>query len=134
MQHAYPGLFIGELGTASTNKAVNKLVGDDFRKAEATSVPITLFILVLAFGAMVAAGVPLLLGFTAVLAALGITELLSHVLHVEQSITSVILCIGLAVGIDYSLFYVRRAREERAQDARRPRRWRPRPRLRAARC
>ena len=114
VQRAYPGLFIGELGTASTNKAVNKLVGDDFHKAEATSVPITLLILVVAFGALVAAGVPLLLGFTAVLAALGVTELLSHVLHVEQSITSVILCIGLAVGIDYSLFYVRRAREERA--------------------
>jgi RND superfamily putative drug exporter len=57
--------------------------------------------------------VPLLLGFTAVFAAIGLTELLSHILHVEQSITSVILCIGLAVGIDYSLFYVRRAREER---------------------
>jgi RND superfamily putative drug exporter len=113
VQRAYPGLFIGELGVASTNKAVNKLVSDDFRKAEATSVPITLFILVLAFGALVAAGVPLLLGFTAVLAAIGLTELLSHILHVEQSITSVILCIGLAVGIDYSLFYVRRAREER---------------------
>ena len=77
--------------------------------------PITLLILVVAFGALVAAGVPLLLGLTAVLAALGITELLSHVLHVEQSVTSVILCIGLAVGIDYSLFYVRRAREERAR-------------------
>jgi uncharacterized membrane protein YdfJ with MMPL/SSD domain len=114
VQHAYPQLFIGELGLASTNKAVNTLVSDDFHKAEATSVPVTLFILVLAFGALVAAGVPLLLGFTAVLAALGITELLSHVLHVEQSITSVILCIGLAVGIDYSLFYVRREREERA--------------------
>ncbi|MBV9416171.1 MAG: MMPL family transporter, partial [Solirubrobacterales bacterium] len=114
VQRAHPGLFIGELGAASTNQAVNKLVGDDFRKAEATSVPITLFILVIAFGALVAAGVPLLLGFTAVLATLGITELLSHLLHVEQSITSVILCIGLAVGIDYSLFYVRRAREERA--------------------
>jgi uncharacterized membrane protein YdfJ with MMPL/SSD domain len=114
VQRAYPGLFIGELGLASTNKAVNKLVGDDFQKAEVTSVPVTLFILVIAFGALVAAGVPLLLGFTAVLAALGLTELLSHVLHVEQSITSVILCIGLAVGIDYSLFYVRRTREERA--------------------
>jgi len=114
VQRSHPGLFIGELGAASTNKAVNKLVGDDFHKAEATSVPVTLLILVLAFGALVAAGVPLLLGFTAVLAALGITELLSHLLHVEQSITSVILCIGLAVGIDYSLFYVRRAREERA--------------------
>ncbi len=114
VQRAYPALFIGELGTASTLKAVNALVGDDFHKAEASSVPVTLFILVVAFGALIAAGVPLLLGFTAVLAALGLTELLSHVLAVEQSITSVILCIGLAVGIDYALFYVRRAREERA--------------------
>jgi uncharacterized membrane protein YdfJ with MMPL/SSD domain len=114
VQLAHPHLFIGELGTASTLKAVNTLISDDFHKAEVTSVPVTLFILVVAFGALLAAGVPLLLGFTAVLAALGLTELLSHVLAVEQSITSVILCIGLAVGIDYSLFYVRRAREERA--------------------
>jgi uncharacterized membrane protein YdfJ with MMPL/SSD domain len=115
VQRAYPRLFIGELGLASTNKAVNQLVNDDFHKAEVTSVPVTIFILVLAFGALVAAGVPLLLGFTAVLAALGVTELLSHALHVEQSVTSVILCVGLAVGIDYSLFYVRREREERAR-------------------
>ncbi len=114
VQRAYPQLFVGELGAASTLKAVNTLIGDDFHTAEATSVPVTLFILIVAFGALVAAGVPLLLGFTAVLAALGLTELLSHALAVEQSITSVILCIGLAVGIDYSLFYVRRAREERA--------------------
>jgi len=115
VQRAHPQLFIGELGTASTMKAVNALVNNDFHKAEATSLPVTLFILVLAFGALVAAGVPLLLGFSAVLAALGVTELLSHMVHVESSITSVILLIGLAVGIDYSLFYVRRAREERAQ-------------------
>jgi len=114
VQQAYRHLFVGELGTASTLKAVNTLVSDDFHKGEATSVPVTLGILVIAFGALLAAGVPLLLGFTAVLAALGLTDLLSHVLHVEQSITSVILCVGLAVGIDYSLFYVRRAREERA--------------------
>jgi len=115
VQRAHPQLFIGELGTASTLKAVNTLVSDDFHTAEATSLPVMLFILVVAFGALVAAGVPLLLGFTAVLAAIGLTELLSHVLHVEQSITSVIFCIGLAVGIDYSLFYVRRTREERAR-------------------
>jgi uncharacterized membrane protein YdfJ with MMPL/SSD domain len=115
VQRAYPHLFIGQVGTASTNKAVNTLVNDDFHKAEATSLPVMLFILVVAFGALVAAGIPLLLGFSAVIAALGLTELLSHVLHVEQSITSVIFCIGLAVGIDYSLFYVRRTREERAR-------------------
>jgi uncharacterized membrane protein YdfJ with MMPL/SSD domain len=115
VQRVHPELFIGELGLASTNNAVNTLVTEDFHKAEATSVPVTLLILVLAFGALVAAGVPLLLGLTAVAAALGLTELLSHLLHVEQSITSVILLIGLAVGIDYSMFYVRRAREERAR-------------------
>ena len=72
-------------------------------------------ILVVAFGALVAAGIPLLLGITAVAAALGLTALLSHLMRVDQSISSVILLIGLAVGVDYSLFYLRRAREERAR-------------------
>jgi RND superfamily putative drug exporter len=76
---------------------------------------VTFVILVLAFGALVAAGIPLLLGITAVMGALGLTALFSHLLHVEESITSVILLIGLAVGIDYSLFYLRRYREERMQ-------------------
>jgi RND superfamily putative drug exporter len=115
VQRAHPGLFVGELGDASANKAVNASISASFRQAEVTSLPITLVILVLAFGALVAAGVPLLLGFTAVAAALGLTELFSHVLHVYSGISSVILCIGLAVGIDYSLFYLRREREERTR-------------------
>ncbi|MGO9906556.1 MAG: MMPL family transporter [Solirubrobacteraceae bacterium] len=115
VQRAYPSLFIGEVGDASSTKAINKAISDDFHKAEVTSLPITLIILVLAFGSLVAAGVPLLLGFTAVLAALGLTELVSHLVHVNSAVTSVILCIGLAVGIDYSLFYLRREREERAR-------------------
>ena len=115
VQAAHPGLFIGEFGDASANKAINKRLAQDFRKAEATSLPVTLFILVLAFGALVAAGVPLLLAITAVTAALGLTQLISHLLHVDQSINSVILLIGLAVGVDYSLFYLRREREERAR-------------------
>lgn len=114
VQRGYPGLFIGELGSASTVKAVNATLSSDFHSAELTSLPVTLAILVLAFGALVAAGLPLLLGFTAVLAALGLTDLFSHVLHVWSGIDSVILLIGLAVGIDYSLFYLRRVRQERA--------------------
>ena len=91
-------------------------------------------ILVLAFGALVAAGIPLLLGLTAVLAALGLTALISHVLHVDESINSVILLIGLAVGVDYSLFYLRREREERARGRPPATRCRPpRPR-RGVRC
>ena len=115
VQRAHPSLFIGEFGDGSANKAINKRIAKDFQKAEITSLPITLFILVLAFGALVAAGVPLLLGITAVLAALGLTSLASHLLHVDPSIQSVILLIGLAVGVDYSLFYLRREREERAR-------------------
>jgi uncharacterized membrane protein YdfJ with MMPL/SSD domain len=111
---ANPGFRVEEFGGASANKAINKAFEKDFTKAEVTSVPITLVILLLAFGAFVAAGVPLLLAVTAVLAAIGLLGPISHVWAVDQSITSVVLLIGLAVGVDYSLFYLRREREERA--------------------
>ena len=114
-QSAHPNLFIGEFGDASSMQAISARINQDFHNAELTSVPVTLLILVVAFGALVAAGIPLLLGLTAVAGALGLTALLSHVLRVEESIDSVILLIGLAVGIDYSLFYLRREREERAR-------------------
>jgi RND superfamily putative drug exporter len=115
VQAAHPRLFVGEMGEASANKAINQRLKDDFSKAELTSLPLTLLILVVAFGALVAAGIPLLLGITAVIAALGMTALLSHLVHVDQMISSVILLIGLAVAVDYSLFYLRREREERAR-------------------
>jgi uncharacterized membrane protein YdfJ with MMPL/SSD domain len=115
VQRAHPELRIGEVGDASATKAVSDRIAADFQRAEVTSLPVTLVILVLAFGALVAAGIPLLLGLTAVMAALGLTALLSHGLHVHESINSVILLIGLAVGIDYSLFYLRRYRAERAR-------------------
>jgi RND superfamily putative drug exporter len=102
VQRANPELRVGEVGDASANKAISKRIGADFRRAEITSLPVTLVILVFAFGALVAAGIPLLLGMTAVAAALGLTALLSHVLHVDVSINEVILLIGLAVGVDYS--------------------------------
>jgi RND superfamily putative drug exporter len=113
VQRAHPDLFVGQVGDGSANDAVSERIADDFRRAEFTSLPVTLLILVLAFGAFVAAGIPLLLGFTAVLAALGLTALFSHLLRVDESINSVILLIGLAVGVDYTLFYLRRVREER---------------------
>ena len=113
-QRAHPGLLIGEVGWPSASQAMSDRLAKDFQQAEVTSLPVTLVILVLAFGALVAAGIPLLLGLTAVMGALGLTALFSHLLHVDQSISSVILLIGLAVGVDYSLFYLRRYREERA--------------------
>ncbi|HSC64630.1 MAG TPA: MMPL family transporter, partial [Caldimonas sp.] len=115
VQRAHPSLYVGEFGDASVNKAIMKRISDDFRQAEVTSLPVTLAILVFAFGALVAAGIPLLLGITAVAAALGLTALFSHLMRVDESINSVILLVGLAVGVDYSMFYLRRTREERAR-------------------
>jgi RND superfamily putative drug exporter len=115
--HRYPSLRIAEFGDASSAKALNHSLGDDFSRAETLSVPITLLILVLAFGSLIAAGVPLLLGLTAVGATLGLIGAVSHLLPMDGSINSVVLLIGLAVGVDYSLFYLRREREERAAGA-----------------
>ncbi|MFL5908501.1 MAG: MMPL family transporter [Solirubrobacterales bacterium] len=114
VQQAHPGFTVGEFGDASTNQQLNKVVTDDFGKALKTSLPVTLIILLIAFGALVAAGVPLLLALTAVAATIGIIGPLSHVIGgVDNSINEVILLIGLAVGVDYSMFYLRREREER---------------------
>ena len=114
VQQAHPGFTLGEFGDASTQQQINKVVQDDFGKALITSLPVTLIILLIAFGALVAAGVPLLLALTAVIATIGIMGPLSHVIGgVDSSINEVILLIGLAVGVDYSMFYLRREREER---------------------
>jgi uncharacterized membrane protein YdfJ with MMPL/SSD domain len=115
LSDAHPGFRIEEFGDASASKALNESFEDDFRQAEVTSLPITLIILLLAFGAIVAALVPLLLAATAVAAAIGLLGPLSQVWPVDQSVTSVILLVGLAVGVDYSMFYLRREREERAR-------------------
>jgi uncharacterized membrane protein YdfJ with MMPL/SSD domain len=113
-QRAHPSLRIEEFGDASANKALNQSFSSDFRKAEYTSLPITLIILLFAFGALVSAGVPLLLGLTAVMATLGLLGPLSHLIPVAQgTIDSIVLLIGLAVGVDYSMFYLRRKLEER---------------------
>jgi uncharacterized membrane protein YdfJ with MMPL/SSD domain len=113
-QRANPLVRIEEFGDASSNKALAQSFTSDFRKAEYTSLPITLLILLFAFGALVAAGIPLLLGLTAVLGTLGLIGALSHLIPVSQGqIDSVVLLIGLAVGVDYSMFYLRRKLEER---------------------
>jgi uncharacterized membrane protein YdfJ with MMPL/SSD domain len=114
-QAANPSVYIGEFGGASANKALSKAFEDDFKKAETLSLPITLIILVLAFGALVAAGVPLLLGLTAVMATLGLVALPSQIVPLGENTASIVLLVGLAVGVDYTLFYLRREREERAR-------------------
>jgi uncharacterized membrane protein YdfJ with MMPL/SSD domain len=114
VQRAHPQLFIGEFGDASIDKEIEGAFGDDLKKAGILSLPVTLIILLLVFGALVAAGIPLLLALTAIFATFGLVALPSSIVPLDQSVYEVILLIGLAVGVDYSMFYLRREREERA--------------------
>ena len=113
VQAGHPDLRVEQVGSASAEQAFEESLGKDFRKAETISFPLTLVILLVAFGALVAAGLPLLLGLTAVGATLGLLGPISQLTPVTDQIASVILLIGLAVGVDYSMFYVRREMEER---------------------
>ncbi|MFC0006882.1 MMPL family transporter [Micromonospora siamensis] len=113
VQGAYPGLRVEMAGDASTNKAVSDTQIKDFQRAEIFSIPLTLIILVFVFGALIAASIPLVLSLTAVAAAIALSAVTSHVVPSTSALSSIILLIGLAVGVDYSLFYIRREREER---------------------
>ena len=115
VQQAHPDLRIEQVGGPSIGKALDDTLGDDFTRAEILSLPVTLAILILVFGALIAAGVPLLLALSSVTAAMGLSTLASHLVPSTDVTASVILLIGMAVGVDYSLFYVRREREERAK-------------------
>jgi len=115
VQSEYPSLRVEEVGEASLGKALDETLGKDFQRAELFSVPVTLVILLVAFGALIAAGVPVLLALSAVAAAIGLCTAASHLVPAVDAVDSVILLIGLAVGVDYSLFYLRREREERAR-------------------
>jgi RND superfamily putative drug exporter len=112
VQAKHPDLRIAESGDASIGQVIDSSL--NFSKAEATSVPITLILLLIVFGALVAAGIPVLLAVTALTAAIGVLTIVSHWLPVGSSTFEVVVIIGMAVGVDYSLFYLRREREERA--------------------
>jgi RND superfamily putative drug exporter len=113
-QKAHPSLYVGEFGYGSANHELQDTMDKDMQRAELTSLPVTLVILLFAFGALIAAGLPVLLAFSGVLATTGLAQVASHVVPASDATQSVILLIGMAVGVDYSLFYIRREREERA--------------------
>jgi RND superfamily putative drug exporter len=110
----YPELSIAQVGEASLVEAIDQVVADDFKLAEVMSLPVTLVILAVVFGALIAAGVPVLLAFSSVAAALGLSAFASYLVPSTEMLASVVLLIGMAVGVDYSLFYIRREREQRA--------------------
>jgi RND superfamily putative drug exporter len=114
VQARHPDLIVAESGSASIGRATNDIVGADFRHAEETSLPLTLVLLLVVFGALIAAGIPLLLAGTAVATAISLLAIPSRWLPIGGTTSSIVLLIGMAVGVDYSLFYLRREREERA--------------------
>ncbi|MFD7966807.1 MMPL family transporter [Streptomyces zaomyceticus] len=116
-QKAHEGIRIDQIGTGSTAKGLGETLGEDFKKAELISLPLTLLILLVVFGAIIAAGVPVLLAMSCVGAAIGLSTLASHVMPETSAVSNVILLMGMAVGVDYSLFYLKREREERHKGA-----------------
>ncbi|MFI1847671.1 MMPL family transporter [Streptomyces sp. NPDC020480] len=113
-QGEHKDLLIEQFGDASGQKAFDDAFGDDFQQAEYSALPVALGILLIAFGALVAALLPVLLAMTAFLATSGLVAVVSHAVHMSDTANSVMLLVGLAVGVDYCLFYLRREREERA--------------------
>lgn len=108
------GISVYQFGDASSEKQLSDLLSDDLTRAEFTAVPLALGILLVAFGAVVAALLPVGLALTACVAAFGLLSLASHQLHLFETTYSVMFLMGLAVGVDYCLFYLRRERDERA--------------------
>ncbi|MEU0207051.1 MMPL family transporter [Streptomyces canus] len=113
VQKEHGSLRIEEIGGASMMKTFSDAFGDDFEKAELSAVPVALGILLIAFGALVAALLPVLLAVSAIMATMGLMGVVSHVMPMSDTANSVMLLVGLAVGVDYCLFYLRREREER---------------------
>ncbi|WP_194818021.1 MMPL family transporter [Nocardia sp. XZ_19_385] len=115
VQRANPGLLIEETGGPSVSKATDALRARDLTRTEMIAVPVTLLTLLVVFRSVALALVPLLLAFSSIAAAVGLSMPASHLFPDNGVGTSIILLIGLAVGVDYTLFYLKRAREERAR-------------------
>ncbi|MFD9093762.1 MMPL family transporter [Streptomyces collinus] len=113
VQAKHGSLRIEEIGGASMKKQYDDAFGDDFKQAELSAVPVALGILLIAFGALVAALLPVALAVTAIMATMGLMGLVSHLQPMSDTANSVMLLVGMAVGVDYCLFYLRREREER---------------------
>src|SRR5581483_9311998 len=110
----HPHFYVGEAGAASSDKALNKMFDKQLGQAGTRSVPLTLLILVLVFGSLLAAFVPLMLALQSVIATIGLVSIVSHLVPMDPNVSAVVTLVGLAVGVDYTLFYLRREREERA--------------------
>ncbi len=107
------GFTVQMAGQATLNADFTTIAEQDARKGESIGIMVALIVLVVVFGAIVAALVPIGMAIVAIGIALGITALVGQMVEFNLFVTNIISMIGLAVGIDYSLFIVSRFREER---------------------
>ncbi len=113
-----PDFEVGITGSLTTDADFEKLSQDDLRKGELFfGLPTALVILVLVFGAVVAGLVPVILALVSIVIAVGLTALVGQAFELSLFVVNMITALGLALGIDYSLFVVSRYREERAEGA-----------------
>ncbi|MBF9128651.1 MMPL family transporter [Plantactinospora sp. S1510] len=117
VQRDHPDLYVAQTGGASIGEALNKTLDADMHRLSMLSIPVTLGILIVAFGALLAAVLPMGLALTAFLGSLGLLALASRLAPAVDTTMHLMLLMGLAVGVDYCLFYLRREREERAKGA-----------------
>ena len=107
------GFMVRTFGNGTLNEDFTHLSEETLQRGEAIGIAIALLILIVVFGTVVAAVVPVLLAIVAIVVAFGLTALIGQMLELSFFVTNMITMIGLAVGIDYSLFIVSRYREER---------------------
>ncbi|MFC8224199.1 MMPL family transporter [Streptomyces sp. NPDC057287] len=115
VQADHPELIVEETGSPSISKGVNDQRGEDLALSERITLPVTLITLLVVFGSVIMAGVPLLLALSSIASAIGLSMVVSHVLPDAGVGMNFILLMGLAVGVDYTLFYLKREREERTR-------------------
>lgn len=114
IEAAHPEFEVHALNNTLINQDLERLVSSDLDGSLRLTLPATFLILLLAFGAAVAAAVPLVLALTALLAGFGLLGIYSQlVAPVALSTSQLVVLIGLAVGVDYSLFMLTRFRSER---------------------
>jgi RND superfamily putative drug exporter len=113
IQNAHPEVRVEQFGDASATKEIAAQDARDGTRSELISYGLMLIILLVAFGALVAAGLPLVLGATAVAGTVGLLGPVSQVYALAPDVSQLVVIIGLAVGVDYAMFYSRRMMEER---------------------
>ncbi|MCT9852413.1 MMPL family transporter [Priestia megaterium] len=103
---------VGLTGTALVNEDLNTASQHDLKQAEMIGLPIALVVLLLAFGGLVAASIPLIIGIVSVVSSMGVLYLIGQELDLSIFVLNIVPMIGLALGIDFSLIFINRFREE----------------------